>query len=1023
MKRHYGALLVSAGHGKTVRAGRSRHADPFGPHFSLATDAWQWDTYALIQPVTFPQLFWFAFTEHTALLTADSAKGVFMSVACPSCQHKIVVKAPKPGRFKVKCAKCSHAFVLAVANDMSVSVASPVRAPDATVPGPVPAYNAAEAAMPAAPDAETAARPKVPAPHHDPASAYEAGDSNRNGAAPHDEDDEHAAAPCQPAAVDATAAAEADDDATRASADPTDREEPNDAPAAKPPLVLGNYEIIKRLGKGGMGAVYLARQRSLDRPVAIKVINPKWAKNPRFLVRFTREAFAAAQLVHHNVVQVYDIGENAGINWFSMEFVDGTSLGELLGKKGRLDPMTAVGYVLQAARGLQFAHERGMVHRDVKPDNLMLNKQGVVKVADLGLVRTPGAADEATDDDGKLPRAAAKGSVVGSLSSLAGVTLANQTMGTPAYMAPEQARDATHVDERADIYSLGCTLYVLVTGKPVFRGKAAQEVMQRHQKEAITRPEVHVSTIPMPLSDIIVKMLAKNPADRFQNTAEVVQTLEEFLGVAAGNQAAFTAQSAETLEHGVQAFNAAPAARRRPLVLAASMAICGIAILFSLGMGAWFTASCFLGLAVLTPLACFVVNGIYGQSYLFRKTREYLLGNRWFDWVKVVFVSILCLAILYFIGFLWAWLTVCVIAVGLAFAGHFLLDRPVTGQRQGALVEVEKMLKGLRLRGVSEAAIQEYVCKFAGNRWEEVFEELFGYDAKLAARAKWGAGPKGPRPKHAAWRDALVRWIDARQQARQEARARRYLQAVEQKNFVAEGMKPAEARRQAEAVAVAMVEMAAEMKHEADVVAHAVPVAVPEKTPEKQPEKAAAPAPKKAPEPPRRVRVDLRQLCDVAEKPAPIRRSFRPLFDKVGIFVGGGVRLLLAAGLLCVGLGWLHEARVTEGLANAPLSLGMWQQVWARAAALYLAVPFVPNMALSCLAIAVAGFLLLLTTFQAIRWLALLHYICVATMVFGPMLGVPEVGPLNPAMVSLAAGSAGSLLLIAFAWMRPRGAS
>jgi hypothetical protein len=806
------------------------------------------------------------------------------------------------------------------------------------------------------------------------------------------------------------------------------------------PEVLGNYEIIKPLGKGGMGAVYLARQRSLDRAVAIKVINPQWAQNPRFLVRFTREAYAAAQLVHHNVVQVYDIGENAGVNWFSMEYVDGTSLGALLGKKGRLDPKTAVGYILQAARGLQFAHERGMVHRDIKPDNLMLNKQGIVKVADLGLVRTPGADDEGPGDpNADQPKKPLKGPVVGTLSSLAGVTLANQTMGTPAYMAPEQARDATHVDERADIYSLGCTLYVLLTGKPVFSGKTAQDVMKRHQKEALTRPEVHVKTIPNALSDIIVRMLEKDPADRYQTTAELVQTLEQFLGVGVGTQAAFTAESAETLENGVQAFNAAPAAKRRPLILAASTALCGIAILFSLGLGAWFTATCFLGLAVLTPFACFLANGVYGRSYLFRKTREYLLGNRWFDWLKVGFAAILFVAILYFIGFLWAWLLVCVVAFGLAFAFHFLLDRPVSRQRQGALGEIEKMLKGLRLRGVSEAAIQEYVCKFAGDHWEEAFEDLFGYDAKLAARAQWGAGPKGARPKHAAWRDPLVRWIDARQRARQEARARKHLQAVEQKNFVAEGMKPAEARRQAEAVAVAMVEMAAEMKHEVKAVAHAVPVAAPEETlaalPEqrvektpakvetKLPEKGLEKSPAKVTEPPRRPRVDLRQLCAVAKTPAVTGRGARVLLDKVGVFVSGGVRLLVAAALLCVGLGWLHQAKVTDGLANAPLNLGVWQQVWTNAAATQLAVPFVPNVVLSCLAIAVAGFLLLVTTFQSIRWLAFLHYICLTVIVLGPTLGIPEVGLFNPPTVSLAAGSAGSVLLIVFAWMRPRGTS
>src|SRR5262249_23998301 len=155
-----------------------------------------------------------------------------------------------------------------------------------------------------------------------------------------------------------------------------------------------------------------------------------------FLVRFTREAYAAAQLVHHNVVQVYDIGEDQGVSYFSMEYVQGTTLGELVKKKGKLEAAEAAGYVLQAARGLKFAHDRGMIHRDIKPDNLLLNDQGVVKVADLGLVRTPGMVEQrkgqAPDEDAaERASAVAKAALSGkgskaSLATLSGVTLAGQ---------------------------------------------------------------------------------------------------------------------------------------------------------------------------------------------------------------------------------------------------------------------------------------------------------------------------------------------------------------------------------------------------------------------------------------------------------------------------------------------------------------------------------------------------------------------------------------------------------------------
>ncbi len=228
------------------------------------------------------------------------------------------------------------------------------------------------------------------------------------------------------------------------------------------PSALGGYHILRKLGQGGMGSVYLARQMSLDRNVAVKVLSPALAEDAGFVARFTREAYAAAQLAHHNVVQVYDIGEDAGRHFYSMEFVEGQTLSGLVAKDGKLDPEAAVGYTLQAARGLKFAHDQGLIHRDVKPENLLLNTQGIVKVADLGLVKKRGLSEI---PGGNLA-AGAKGTSKLEQAQSINSTGFDMSMGTPAYMAPEQARDAAHVDGRADIYSLGCTLYDLLTGRP-----------------------------------------------------------------------------------------------------------------------------------------------------------------------------------------------------------------------------------------------------------------------------------------------------------------------------------------------------------------------------------------------------------------------------------------------------------------------------------------------------------------------------------------------------------------------------
>jgi hypothetical protein len=898
-----------------------------------------------------------------------------MFVHCPACGQKIRVGAVKPGAHRAMCVTCGQVFILNVAEDRTLSVTSALVPPSA-------AGLAAVAERPVAPPPATAARrgsgtarkpPLRPVPD---ATA----DHETEGAGDPDATAEH-----EVAQVRRSAKPQRRGTGVTARREAGDAEEPPDVPA-----VLGNYDIVKRLGRGGMGAVYLARQRSLDRAVALKVMHPRWAEDPRFLVRFTREAYAAAQLTHPNVVQVYDLGADQGVNWFSMEFVDGTSLGGLLSEKGPLTSRLAAGYVLQAARGLQFAHERGMVHRDVKPDNLMLSKQGVVKVADLGLVRTPGA----TDPESRAAGAGRAGQLAseGTLASLAGVTVANQAMGTPFYMAPEQVRDAAGVDERADIYSLGCTLYALVTDHPVFTGRTAEQVMAKHLHEPVTPPEVHTPELPRALSRIILRALEKKPEDRYQTTEQFVAALEAFLGVGGAGGAVLGPEHAETLEAGARAFLGVPEARWRRLVFPAGVLLCALLFLGCLALGTWRGAGGVVGLAVLTPLAYFIVGGVYHPSFLFRKTREWVLDNTWLEWLQTACALILFLAILYFTGLLLSWIVVCTAAVLFAFAIELLLDRPLAARRRAALADVRKMLKLLRLRGVSEEALQEFVCRYAGEHWEELFEELFGYEAKLAARARWGADSSGTRPKFGAWRDAVVRWIEARQQARREARERKHLQAVEQNNLVAQGLTPAQARRQAELVAEAMVEKAAKLKHDAEAPATGFDGG------------------------PRR-RPDLRALYAAAMEPAPRRRRGRTFGGLIDRLLGPNLRMLIGAALVCAALAWLHGTGAAEVVGNgSPYDTKTWQRAWDQVVESDpVQVPFVDDGALppiSCLAAGLAGLLLMASAFQALRWLSLVHYGCAVVMIGGPQLGVSALGPLDPPLASLAIGGGISLLAL-----------
>ncbi|HEX2973845.1 MAG TPA: serine/threonine-protein kinase [Tepidisphaeraceae bacterium] len=273
---------------------------------------------------------------------------------------------------------------------------------------------------------------------------------------------------------------------------------------------LGGYELKRKLGQGGMGTVYLARQISLDRDVAVKVLDTDLGRDAQFVSRFVREAYAAAQLVHHNVVQIHDIGEEQQTHFYSMEFVKGHSLADVIRTEGAIAPDTAAGYILQAARGLKIAHDQGMIHRDIKPENLLLSLDGIVKVADLGLVKRRDEQETAAAQTGPA-------------REMSGMTLAKSTMGTPAYMAPEQAEDAGSVDARADIYSLGCTLFALLTGKPPFEGKTAEAVLEQAKTREVASPKALNPQVPSELSRIVHMMTMRNREERYANIGLVIR--------------------------------------------------------------------------------------------------------------------------------------------------------------------------------------------------------------------------------------------------------------------------------------------------------------------------------------------------------------------------------------------------------------------------------------------------------------------------------------------------------------------
>jgi serine/threonine protein kinase/WD40 repeat protein len=302
-------------------------------------------------------------------------------------------------------------------------------------------------------------------------------------------------------------------------------------------LFLGPYVLIDKLGAGGMGEVYRARHVRLERVVALKLIRTDRMKSQDAVSRFQREARAAASLSHPNVVTVWEDGQEGNVHFFAMEFVKGVDLSKWVREKGPMPVAHACHFIRQAALGLQHAHERGMVHRDIKPSNLMLVAgANQIKVLDMGLARL----DRGDVEDSS------------SSSDAGSITQEGAVMGTPDFLSPEQAMNAHKVDIRADIYSLGCSLYFLLTGQPPFPGGALSEkLLKHHLEEPKPVRELRAET-PEGLANVLAKMMAKKPEDRYQTPGEAAAALAPFckagasqvLRLPAGKQAASDADPA-----------------------------------------------------------------------------------------------------------------------------------------------------------------------------------------------------------------------------------------------------------------------------------------------------------------------------------------------------------------------------------------------------------------------------------------------------------------------------------------------
>src|ERR687884_1194116 len=262
----------------------------------------------------------------------------------------------------------------------------------------------------------------------------------------------------------------------------------------------GRYRIVRKLGAGGMADVYLAEDQELGRRVAIKILNDRHAADDSFIERFRREAKNAAGLSHPNIVSIYDRGEAEGTYYIAMEYLDGRSLKELIVGRGPAPVSVAIDYARQILSALRFAHRNGIVHRDIKPHNVLVDAEGRVKVTDFGIAR----------------------------AGTSQMTEAGSIVGTAQYLSPEQAR-GTAVDQRSDIYSVGIVLYELLTGQVPFSGDTPVEIAMKHLSMLPEPPSAKRPEIPRDLDLIVMRALAKDPDDRYQSAEEMDADLERFL--------------------------------------------------------------------------------------------------------------------------------------------------------------------------------------------------------------------------------------------------------------------------------------------------------------------------------------------------------------------------------------------------------------------------------------------------------------------------------------------------------------
>jgi serine/threonine protein kinase len=886
-----------------------------------------------------------------------------MRIQCPNCQAGLEISQPKPGSYRPRCKHCGQPFLIAISDDQPPKIrigrVKPTPAASTSESSPAKVTNV-EATIDSATQSKT--RSTMLEETIAPSSGLDQTmDSATGGTA---------------GSIIVSSSKTVSDSKTQTnktvvqSATVQNKGSDNGAMPAR----LGGYRLIRMLGRGAMGAVYEAKQVSLDRTVALKTIRDRLVNKPSALARFTREAYAAAQLNHHNVVQIYDFGEDAGQHYFSMERVDGTSLDEVVKEHGAVEARLAATYIAQAARGLQFAHRSGMVHRDVKPANLLLSRDGVVKVADLGLVKVPDLQDVVADGEEASMLSRSGGSQV---------TMMGTAVGTPAYMAPEQSVDATQVDHRADIYSLGCTLFYLLAGKPPYDAQDVSTLLAQHANAPIPDVRAKHPHIPLQLDRIIHTAMAKRVEDRYATLAEMINDLEEFLGVKSGDSFSPSVASADAWSDIASQFiSVAPQSRLRSIAVLSFVGFCGLLFILTLWIGfGWVLMGpiCLLSGVIVSAL----LESTQGESAVGRAARRWIGSLGFVDWIYALALIVLVLGVALFAGCWPGLIAGTMLGVSFACGYHFGLRRPIHNARKPVLEMAEKMLREFRIGGADEDGLRIFAARYSGRSWSELFENLFGFDALLAMRDR-ASNDAAIKVPSLSLRDRVVMNLNQRAKANHETRDQQKLSKIEQRALVSEGVSEAEARDRAWQMAAALMD-ATKIPPAEDTVA------------------VAAEAKRQ------------RMKNMMADARSGRYSKSRDRFRWLKMLLGAQLRLALGVALLAVVAMWAQRSGILDReviqtvatqIQQGDVNLGEVSESLREGAQTVGASEKLKEASIFGIPVgtlAIVGLILVASAFVSGWIMTPFAIAAAATAMFGPAMGVPAIGPVPASVLAVAA--------------------